>query len=107
MIEANGSPDGALISLLQGARALLFPSFAEGFGLPPAEAAALGCPVIANPLPVLQEILGDYPVYLPVSDDYAWLETIMQAAVKPPKQAGRRWQPPDWGQHFNAVLNSI
>lgn len=107
VIEAQGLPDGALSSLLQGARALLFPSFAEGFGLPPAEAAALGCPVIANPLPVLQEILGDYPVYLPVHDDYAWLETIMQAAVKPPEQAGRRWQPPDWGQHFNAVLNSI
>lgn len=107
VIEAQGLSDGALVTLLQGARALLFPSFAEGFGLPPAEAAALGCPVIANALPVLREILGDYPVYLPVSDDYSWLETIIQAATHPRQQAGPRWQPPDWGQHFNAVLSGI
>lgn len=106
VIEARGLPDGALVTLMQGARALLFPSLAEGFGLPPAEAAALGCPVIANPLSVLQEVLGDYPVYLPVSDDYAWAEAIAEAAARP-RQQRPGWQAPGWGQHFNAVLSGI
>jgi glycosyltransferase involved in cell wall biosynthesis len=37
----------------------VFPSFYEGFGYPPLEALACGCPVITSNIPVLREILGD------------------------------------------------
>ena len=45
--------------LYTGARALLFPSLIEGFGLPPLEAAALGTPVALSDIAVHREVLGD------------------------------------------------
>lgn len=50
-------PAPALPGLYAGARALLYPSFAEGFGLPPLEAMASGTPVIASNRTSLPEVL--------------------------------------------------
>jgi len=58
------------------ARALLFPSLAEGFGWPLIEAQACGCPVITTDEAPMNEIGGDAAVYLPrlkMGDDLrAW-----------------------------------
>lgn len=105
--ELHGLDDGAVASLLQGAQALLFPSLAEGFGLPPIEAAALGTPVISADLPVIRELLGDNAVYLESTDSYAWMETIM-ARARAPRSANLvdiRFEPPTWAAHFKAVLS--
>ncbi len=51
--------DEEILSLLHGARALVFPSLIEGFGLPLIEAMSAGCPVIASAVPVVQEICGE------------------------------------------------
>ncbi len=48
--------DATMVTLLRHARALVFPSRYEGFGLPLAEAMALGCPVISSDLPTAKEI---------------------------------------------------
>ncbi|MEJ7925424.1 glycosyltransferase family 1 protein [Sphingobium sp. AN641] len=48
----------ALLELMARARALLFPSLAEGFGLPVAEAMTLGTPVMTSNLPALREVAG-------------------------------------------------
>ncbi len=45
--------------LYEGARALVFPSIVEGFGLPVLEAMTLGCPVITSTDPALMEVTGD------------------------------------------------
>ena len=99
--------DGAVSALLRGARALLFPSFAEGYGLPPLEAAALGVPVIAGKLPVVVEMLDDYPVYLDTSDVYAWVNAITQHMKHqmPQHDADRQIRvPPNWADHFQQVF---
>jgi glycosyltransferase involved in cell wall biosynthesis len=101
----TGLPDGAVASLLLGARALLFPSLAEGFGLPLVEAAALGTPVIASDLPVIREVLGDYPVYLDPVDSYPWMETVKTLALSQTRQTALT--PPTWRDHFNTVLNLV
>ena len=116
VIEAPGLPDPALAGLLQASQGLLFPTLAEGFGLPPLEAAALGVPLIVSDLPVLRETLGDLAVYLNPTDVYSWMETIEQVAGsglgRGDGMSGRagtegRRALPDWTTHFNTVLNFL
>lgn len=106
--ELNGQTDGAVSALVAGARALLMPSFAEGFGLPPAEAHALGTVAVVNPLPVYREILGNNPVYADVTDMYSWQKTILELskAGKPRQMVatGGTGRVPTWQEHFNLVL---
>ncbi|MBS0564363.1 MAG: glycosyltransferase family 4 protein [Proteobacteria bacterium] len=99
----SGLPDGAVGALLVGSAGLLAPSRAEGFGLPAAEAAALGVPVLASDLPVTREVLGDWPTYLPAGMVSDWSRAILSDSPAP-----RR--PPllsDWTAHFNCVLNFL
>jgi glycosyltransferase involved in cell wall biosynthesis len=53
----------ALRSLVAGASALLHPSLYEGFGFPPLEAMAVGCPCVVSNATSLPEVCGDAVVY--------------------------------------------
>ena len=77
--RAAGSPEGvdgarprarrgACPALVAGARALVLPSFAEGFGLPVLEAQAAGTPVACSDLPALREAAGDAAVFFDPHD---------------------------------------
>lgn len=105
--ELSGLDDRAVQALMRDANGLLFPSLAEGFGLPPLEAAALGTPVICNTLPVYREFLADIPVYAPVSDPYKWIATIKKMAGDARKGSGADqtgFELPTWEAHFKQVL---
>ncbi len=52
-------PADHVAPLLRGAQALIFPSLYEGFGLPPLEAMACGCPVAASNTGAVAEVCGD------------------------------------------------
>jgi glycosyltransferase involved in cell wall biosynthesis len=52
-------PEADLVALLQGARALVFPSLHEGFGLPVLEAMACGTAVVTARAGALPEVVGD------------------------------------------------
>jgi glycosyltransferase involved in cell wall biosynthesis len=80
---------------------------AEGFGLPPLEAAALGTPVIAGDLAVTKELLGDYAVYLPLEDRYPWQHKIEERTENPGRLRGQGMGRalPAWEDHFNRVLS--
>jgi glycosyltransferase involved in cell wall biosynthesis len=67
--------DAELYALYSRAMCLLYPSFYEGFGLPPVEAMALGCPAIVSNTSVLPEICGDAVLYC----DPAKPETLADA----------------------------
>jgi glycosyltransferase involved in cell wall biosynthesis len=51
--------DEELVRIYNGADALLFPSYYEGFGWPPLEAMACGTPVVCSNAPALAELVGD------------------------------------------------
>jgi glycosyltransferase involved in cell wall biosynthesis len=67
--------DAEVDHLYSGALAFLFPSLYEGFGFPPLEAMARGCPVIASEIAPLREVSGDGALLLPL-DEGAWAECI-------------------------------
>lgn len=104
--ELAGLSDAAVAALLQGARALLFPSVSEGFGLPLIEAAALGVPVICGDLAICHEVLGAHAVYLPPTDCYQWINKIEAMALRPQASITEpAFDPPRWEDHFKAVLS--
>jgi glycosyltransferase involved in cell wall biosynthesis len=108
VIEFGRSSDDELASTIAGARALLMPSFAEGFGLPVAEALQLGTPVIASDLPVFREFAGDIPTYLDVLDGVGWMATIMgftgdSVERERQIQAMAGYRAPSWESHFEVV----
>jgi glycosyltransferase involved in cell wall biosynthesis len=55
--------DLTLKQILNNAAALVFPSLYEGFGLPPLEAMAIGCPVVVSHTASMPEICGDAALY--------------------------------------------
>lgn len=106
--ERAGLSDAAVASLLRGARALLLPSFAEGFGLPVIEALANGVPVLCSDLPALRESGGGVPDYLDPHDPEAWRATILDYAADSPRREAQLarlalWRAPRWGEHFAIV----
>ena len=76
ILEVSGLPTPVLRRLLGSARALLMPSFAEGYGLPLAEANAAGVRVIASDIPVFREIAEGSFVSLSPIDGMGWLRAI-------------------------------
>ncbi len=97
--------DAALAQHLAGARALLFPSLAEGFGLPLVEGLAAGLPVICSDIPPFRELGGTAPTYLDPLDGTGWLSAILDLST--PIMPGTRTRVvpslPSWSTHFRTV----
>ena len=106
--ELPGLPDAAVSALLAGARGLLMPSRAEGFGLPYLEAAAAGIAVIAAPLPAAKEILGQAGIYADPDDRYLWRGEILRLAHEKTPVQDNPWAVtiPTWAAHFKTVLTA-
>jgi glycosyltransferase involved in cell wall biosynthesis len=98
--------DGARSAIVAGARGLLFPSLAEGYGLPPLEALALGVTPVCAPLPVYRETMGDAAVYADPADLYQWAD-IVDALATGTSKARPSWNPPTWDDFVNTVLATI
>ncbi|TAD77875.1 MAG: glycosyltransferase family 1 protein [Sphingomonadales bacterium] len=109
VIEAGPLDDEALAKVLGHANALLFPSHAEGFGIPLVEALAAGIPVIASDLAVFREIAGDIPELLAPDDEDAWIAALMEYArdgsTRRNQQIERMkgYVAPTWTEHFARI----
>ena len=64
IVRLAGLSDDELGMLYRRAAVLVFPSLAEGFGLPPVEALHAGTPVIASNIPAFREVLEDAALYV-------------------------------------------
>jgi len=109
VVELNLCSDLQAAQHLASARALLFPSRVEGFGLPLIEALAAGVPAIAGDLPVFREVCGDFPDYLDPSDIAAWENAVLDYAASDSRARARqlarmtKFVPPTWDKHFERV----
>lgn len=72
-----------LRALYSRAEALLFPSLAEGFGWPIAEAQACGCPVVTTGQPPMTEVGGDAAIYIDPDDPAAAARRAADALTNP------------------------
>src|SRR5439155_17072924 len=69
VIHLGYTDDRHLPGLYAGARALVFPSFYEGFGLPPLEMLACGGAVLSSTAEALREVLGRHAHYVDPNDE--------------------------------------
>lgn len=105
---ATGLSTPAIARLIAGARALLMPSFAEGFGLPPVEALTLGTPAILSDIAAHREATEGYGVYLGVRDRDAWSAAIETAMMDSPDYLALKariagFKPLDWDSYMHRV----
>jgi glycosyltransferase involved in cell wall biosynthesis len=94
---------GALGRLYRGAECFIYPTFYEGFGLPPLEALGAGVPVLASRNSSLPEVLGDAPVWLAARPTGAEIASaVIELAARPDlrrERIGRglaQWRRFDW-----------
>lgn len=113
VVEWSGVDDARVRALLRGARALLAPSFAEGYHLPVTEALALGTPVIASDIAAHREIAGRHAELLDPRDDEAWVSAIGdyadRASPRPARHVERleAYRPPRWQEHLDRAIALI
>ena len=75
------APFPLLVSLIRGAKALVFPSLYEGFGLPVLEAMLLGTPVISSNTASIPEVAGDAAMLVDPYDPRAIADAIKTISV--------------------------
>jgi glycosyltransferase involved in cell wall biosynthesis len=113
-VRILGYADDATIHCLYRCATLaVFPSLYEGFHLPPLEAMALGCPVIASDIPVHREVLGDAAIYVDPTDSPGWASAIRYLVENPAErsrlsEAGRSQAAKySWDESARQLLNVI
>ena len=111
IIEINKADDALLIKILKNAKALLTPSYTEGFGIIIHEAIQLGTPVIASNLSVFKESAKNIPDYIDILDGKKWLNTISDFNKKTSQLRSaqlkriKKYQPISSEDHFKLIKN--
>lgn len=78
--------DGEIAGLYRQAKAFVFPSLYEGFGIPPLEAMVHGCPVLASDIAPCSEVCADAALFFSPADPNA-LTAAMQRILAEPQTA--------------------
>ncbi len=113
VVEAGELSDRQMDELVAGARAMLMPSFEEGFGMPVVEALSAGVPVICSDIAAHREVGGPVPDYLDPLDGLGWLSIIDEyRRADSPRRAAQlerlsTWRPPTWSQYFDIVTGLL
>jgi glycosyltransferase involved in cell wall biosynthesis len=82
VVQFRRASDEQLMGLYTHARAFVFPSFMEGFGLPPLEALAYGVPVVCSDIPVIREVCGDAVRYADPFDPGSIADQVRSALAE-------------------------
>ncbi|MBG0808400.1 glycosyltransferase family 4 protein [Methylosinus sp. H3A] len=101
----NDSSDADLRHCYEHARALIFPSMIEGFGLPLVEAGRRGIPVIASDIPVFHEIGGADVRYFDLLDPIDLADEILRLSREAPTRSRSSYV--TWDAAAEALLELV
>ncbi|HAF40996.1 MAG TPA: glycosyl transferase [Sphingobium sp.] len=113
VIEAGEVSDSRMQALVAHARAMLMPSFAEGFGMPVVEALAAGVPVICSDIVAHREVGGAAPDYLDPLDGLGWMRAVCAYARADSRERAAQlarivdWRAPTWRDYFDIIIDLI
>jgi glycosyltransferase involved in cell wall biosynthesis len=93
--------DSELRALYESAACFVYPSFYEGFGLPPLEAMTCGCPVVVSRAASLPEVCGDAAVYCNPQDPVDIARAIDQVLSNTALQDDLRQRSLERARHFS------
>lgn len=79
-------PNRDLWTWYENAEAFIFPSLAEGFGIPGVEAMSVGCPLIVSDITVFHEVYGEAAIYFNPTDSNVIAHTIIRLLQDKPLQ---------------------
>jgi glycosyltransferase involved in cell wall biosynthesis len=82
-VQVGYVSDAELKALYQSAACFVYPSLYEGFGLPPLEAMACGCPVVLSSAGALPEVGGDAVLYFEPHDPVALASAVERVLYEP------------------------
>jgi glycosyltransferase involved in cell wall biosynthesis len=113
LITVGRLTDGEIVALFRRAAAFIFPSRYEGFGLPPLEAMAQGCPVLASTAGAVVEVCGGAALHFH-PDDAGELERLMRQILDEPsigaelrKRGLSRPGQYTWATSASSVINGL
>ncbi len=95
----GNADDGDLEYAYRHARALVFSSMVEGFGLPLVEAMQRGLPAMVSDIPVFREIGQDYAAYFDLAQPQTLADLVQRfesSGLFPARRALQDWSWPDW-----------
>ncbi len=78
-----------IVELMNAASVFVFPSFAEGFGMPNVEAMACGCPVVTTPGFAMREVVGDAALVVEDPSDSVALSEALNRLLSDPELRAR------------------
>jgi glycosyltransferase involved in cell wall biosynthesis len=110
VIILNNCPQEQLAALYRHAAFTVYPSAAEGWGLPPVESLIAGTPcLVSAELPVARELASDGMRRLPADDAAAWTRALQDWLNSPDQLAGaaaqaRAFTPPQWDDAAQIIL---
>lgn len=90
IVRTGYVPEEALPALYRNADLLVYPSFFEGFGLPPVEAMACGVPVVTSHVGSLPEVCGEAAAWIDPFDEASIERAMLEVLTDPARQASLR-----------------
>ena len=104
VVLAGYLSDGEVKALMQSSKAFVFPSYFEGFGIPPLEALSCGTNIIVAKASCLPEIYGNCAHYIDPDNTDVDLDALLKEPVEGPKDVLQTYTYANGAKLFHDLL---